>query len=292
MLKKLILTFISLICIGFSAKCQCIANAGNDTLICASITYFQEYFIGGSPTATGPNGGYTYQWETYYVSDGWVLTASDFLNDPTAANPHFISSFDSLTFYLTVTDALGSICKDTVQFWVAPYTTSLGEIYKFINQGDTVDLTQTYGGGGTFPYTNPQWSPNYNIINSDSLVATVFPDTSTRYYLSQIDSFGCPTSSSVYVWVIPNSTNETFEPNSKIRVFPSFAETNIQVFHEYHNTMLRLCIFDLSAVLVKEEKILEQESSIFIGDLKQGLYYVQIISPQNKSIFSTAIFKK
>lgn len=290
MTKYIVVILISFITI--SAKCQCTANAGNDTLLCASTTSFENYFLGGTPTATGQNGGFSYLWETYYVKDGNILTASDFLDDPTAENPHFISSFDSLIFYLTVTDAIGSTCRDTVQFLVAPYIVLLDEVNEFINQGDTISLTQTSGGIGTYPYTTPHWTPNYNMINADSLVATVFPDTSTYYYLSQIDSFGCFVGQGVQVWVIPNSVDEISELKSKIKLFPSISEDYIQICHEYPNSILKFCLFSLSGIIVKEEEITEEKTFIFIGDLVQGMYYVQIILPENESVFSIPIFKK
>jgi hypothetical protein len=74
---------------------ELVANAGED----ATIDVGQNITIGGSPTATGGTGGYTYQWN--YVS---------FLSDHTAANP-LGTPPGSLTFYVTVTDEEG--CTDT-----------------------------------------------------------------------------------------------------------------------------------------------------------------------------------
>jgi len=74
---------------------ELVADAGED----AAIDVGQSITIGGSPTASGGTGGYTYQWN--YAS---------FLSDQTAANP-LGTPPGSLTFYVTVADEEG--CTDT-----------------------------------------------------------------------------------------------------------------------------------------------------------------------------------
>jgi hypothetical protein len=74
---------------------ELVADAGEDATIDAG----GEITIGGSPTAKGGTGNYTYQWN--YES---------FLEDPAVANPVAFPP-GSLTFYVTVTDQEG--CTDT-----------------------------------------------------------------------------------------------------------------------------------------------------------------------------------
>ena len=74
---------------------ELVADAGEDATMDAG----GEITIGGSPTAKGGTGNYTYQWN--YES---------FLEDPTVANPVAFPP-GSLTFNVTVTDQEG--CTDT-----------------------------------------------------------------------------------------------------------------------------------------------------------------------------------
>jgi hypothetical protein len=74
---------------------ELVADAGEDATIDAG----GEITIGGSPTAKGGTGNYTYQWN--YES---------FLEDTAVANPVAFPP-GSLTFYVTVTDQEG--CTDT-----------------------------------------------------------------------------------------------------------------------------------------------------------------------------------
>jgi hypothetical protein len=74
---------------------ELVADAGED----ATIDVGESITIGGSPTASGGTGSYTYQWN--YAS---------FLSDNSAANP-LGTPPGSLTFSVTVTDEEG--CTDT-----------------------------------------------------------------------------------------------------------------------------------------------------------------------------------
>ncbi len=77
-----------------------IINAGSDTLICRA-----DSIMLGSP-ASGGMPPYAYHWTPSYG-----------LNDSTAMNP-MASPFQSTTYVLTVTDALGCISKDTLRISV------------------------------------------------------------------------------------------------------------------------------------------------------------------------------
>ncbi|MBW8049315.1 MAG: T9SS type A sorting domain-containing protein [Cytophagales bacterium] len=74
------------------------ANAGIDV----NINCMDSVVIGGTPTAFGGSGIYTYSW-----------TPSSGLNDPTLANPT-ASPFDTTTYTVTVLDTNGSTASDSV----------------------------------------------------------------------------------------------------------------------------------------------------------------------------------
>jgi hypothetical protein len=81
---------------------ELVADAGED----ASIDVGQSISIGGSPTASGGTGSYTYQWNH-----------TNFLNNSTIANPVGTPP-GSLTFYVTVTDEEGCTDNDGVYITV------------------------------------------------------------------------------------------------------------------------------------------------------------------------------
>ena len=73
------------------------ANAGPDTIIDKGAIVQ----IGGSPTATGGSGEYSFSW-----------TPSDHVSDPAVSNPNAIPQ-DPMTYYVTVTDAMGCTSMDS-----------------------------------------------------------------------------------------------------------------------------------------------------------------------------------
>jgi hypothetical protein len=98
-----------------------VADAGEN----ATIDVGEEITIGGSPTATGGTGSYTYQWNY-----------SSFLDNPAIANPVGIPP-GSLTFYVTVTDEEGCTDSDGV------YITVIG--------GTGINDSETNTGLSVFP---------------------------------------------------------------------------------------------------------------------------------------------
>ncbi|MBX2898903.1 MAG: autotransporter-associated beta strand repeat-containing protein [Cyclobacteriaceae bacterium] len=95
-----------------------VANAGTNTQLC----FGQSITLGGSPTATGGSGTYTYSWSS--VPPGFSSSQS---------NPVVTPALGSITYIVQVTDAFG--CSDTGQVDV-----SVGEV-------PTFSLANTTGGG-------------------------------------------------------------------------------------------------------------------------------------------------
>jgi hypothetical protein len=95
-----------------------VANAGVDTNLCNG----QSFTLGGSPTATGGNGTYTYSWSS--VPPGFSSTQS---------NPVITPALGTITYIVQVTDAFG--CSDTDQVDVT------------VNEIPTFVVTNNTGGG-------------------------------------------------------------------------------------------------------------------------------------------------
>ncbi|MGC9314186.1 MAG: hypothetical protein ACP5G4_01015, partial [bacterium] len=81
---------------------EMIADAGFDDTICAGDTIP----IGGSPTAFGGDGDFTYLWEP-----------AEGLDDPTISNP-FTSPESTTTYVVTIMDGVGCLAYDTVTIYV------------------------------------------------------------------------------------------------------------------------------------------------------------------------------
>jgi hypothetical protein len=95
-----------------------VANAGVDTNLCNG----QNFTLGGSPTAIGGNGTYTYSWSS--VPPGFSSTQS---------NPVITPALGTITYIVQVTDAFG--CSDTDQVDVT------------VNEIPTFVVTNNTGGG-------------------------------------------------------------------------------------------------------------------------------------------------
>lgn len=128
----LLLLTIKALCI----KSQCIANAGTEKVVCVGWSTMDTVIIGGNPTIPNGTPPYTYKWETSFTFGSFTLTASDFLNDTSIANPSIINSGpNELTFYLTVIDSLKNSCIDSVKIQFSQFGQTLEDKQRTIIQG-------------------------------------------------------------------------------------------------------------------------------------------------------------
>ena len=151
------------------------ANAGTDTsVICAG----DSVTIGGSPTALGGNGIYTYSW-----------TPSTGLNDTTLANPT-ASPPDTTTYIVTVTDSNGCIATDSMKLYVL-LTANAGTDTSVTCTGDSVIIggsPTALGGSGIYTYA---WTPSAGLNDSTLANPTASPSDITTYIVTVTDSNGC-----------------------------------------------------------------------------------------------------
>jgi len=163
------------------------ASAGPDRSLCAGGTVQ----IGGSPTASGGTGPYTYSW----------APASN-LSSTTVARP-VVNSFAGLpvTYTVTVTDANG--CVGTDQVVVTPVNAVLSDA------GPDVALCRGFstpiGGapsasGGTPPYTYA-WSPAAGLSSTTVPNPIATPASTTVYTLTVTDVNGCSMSEAATITV-------------------------------------------------------------------------------------------
>jgi hypothetical protein len=151
------------------------ASAGNPETICAG----GSGTIGGSPTASGGAGGYSYSW-----------SPSTGLSSSTAANPTATPS-STTTYTVTVTDAAANTAHASVMVTVSPNeapTVSTGGNQMITAGGSTAGLGGVVGGGATggvwttsgsgsfSPGTttlNATYAPSAADINAQSVTLTL-----------------------------------------------------------------------------------------------------------------------
>ena len=147
-----------------------LVDAGNDITICA----------GTNVTLSGNGAGIggTYNWDNG-VTDGTYFTPSA-----------------TTTYTVTGTDAVG--CTGTDQVVV---TVDVGNIDAGSNiticQGDTAQLIATGTG------TNYIWTPNTNIISTNTISTQVWPTDTTTYFIQYTSLNNCIDKDSVIVFVNP-----------------------------------------------------------------------------------------
>jgi hypothetical protein len=130
--------------------------------------------LGGSPTASGGTGSYTYNWD---------LPGN--VNNATIANP--IANNNNATYVLTVTDGAG--CTDIDTTVVAPSNLQADAGGNFCSGG-----TSQIGGvptaiGGTGPYTY-NWSPSQFVVQPTD-ANPVVTNNNTIYIVTVTDAAGC-----------------------------------------------------------------------------------------------------
>ena len=178
------------------------ASAGNGASFCQGSVI--PVTLGGSPTAAGGNGTYTYAW-----------TPTTGLNSSTSPNPK-ASPTVTTKYNVVVTDGNGCIGIDSVLIRVNPNPISNAGTSDTICSGAQVVLggSPTASGGTGSIYTY-QWSPATNFITSNTIAnPRVQPTANLIYTVTVTDSIGCSSASSVNVTVNQNPVANAGTPQT------------------------------------------------------------------------------
>ena len=259
---------------------QCIANAGNDTILCCNDSVPQLQ-LGGNPVVTSGYPPFTYCWETTYQIGSLLFTASDFLNDTTLEHPQLIDIIgnnETLHFILTVTDSLGNQCVDSVNIRFSRFVFLTKNMYSqvTINQGDS---TQLYSGiSGGIPPLSFLWTPNYNL--SDNTVAEPWasPDTTTNYSVFVEDSAGCHYQSGSYftVNVIPMSIHK-INVSDDFTIVPNPTKSNFLVKLSENIEPTQITISNTTRQIIKVIPLDKGQNTYqFTEKLPAGIYFVKV----------------
>ncbi|MCA6073337.1 PKD domain-containing protein [Fulvivirga sedimenti] len=154
-----------------------VVDAGSDVEICIGPT---GTTIGGTPTATGGDGSYTYSW-----------TPTTGLDDASLANPTASPSVTT-NYTVTVTDGNGCAVTDAVLVTVNSLPTANAGPDLIVCSGDAPQLGGTpsaSGGSGVYSYS---WSPAAGLDDPTDSNPTVLNATATTIYtLTVTDDNGC-----------------------------------------------------------------------------------------------------
>ncbi|MFZ6050397.1 T9SS type A sorting domain-containing protein [Halocola ammonii] len=284
-------------------RAQCTADAGPDQHWCKPIEETGEtILLGGEPAAIGGQTPYLYSWSIEPISpDGSDLAfyASHFLSDTTLANPEVEDNWGfEMEFILTVTDAEGSTCTDSMILTTSEFGQHLGQTIYSITVNDTIQLESpnvSTTSEETF-IDSVLWQPSTGLIDVNAIQPFATPDQDVAYYCSVWDNFGCSVQGGVFqfVNVMPIGVEES-EKDTEINVYPTLVSSQNQLIKIEASTALpaaRFILYNLNGKRVWEEEIRSSNSSMSLPNLATGQYVYQINSSSeilktgNISIFS------
>ena len=163
------------------------ADAGNAQRICAGKTTT----LGGSPSASGGSGVYSYLW-----------TPASSISSPFAANPS-ANPPTSTNYQLTVTDSNQCTSASSIQLDIKPNPIASAGLSQNICKGDTATiggLPTASGGSGVYYYL---WNPSTGLSASNVANPKAMPTSNINYMLTLTDTNGCVAYSSAGVQVNP-----------------------------------------------------------------------------------------
>jgi hypothetical protein len=260
---------------------QCFADAGPDTTACIAWYHINDVSIGGTPAVAGGVPPYTYSWEAdveiTVVNLTFHFSASDYLSDTTASNPDLIvynANKPEIEFVLTVSDAVGNVCKDTVVIKFTSFSTNLAEYNYTVLEGDSM----LYGGGinviGGTPPLSYLWNPTNGL--SDSTLPNFFyvkpNQQQNSYSVTVTDADGCIVQGGTYFNVYTGYLDiEAYSDNeSKIVIFPNPSEQFINYNISQNQLVKKVEIYDRKGSIIQSGLILSNK--INISHIPKGKY--------------------
>jgi hypothetical protein len=218
--------FAVFLMISMVSYAQLSVDAGKDTTYCVS-AWFKPMILGADVQVENGTPPYTFAWEYYQkISDKFIVTASDYLNDTSLQSPLIISYLswpEWRKFILHVTDANGNYAKDSIYIRLSlfVYLTGGGQERFYIEKGDSILLRfpNSGVGGGIEPLTY-YWQPKTYLSDPDSVVTWCKPDSSVQYEAFAIDSCGC-VSESVMAYdirILPENPSHDYQTVHSNRV--------------------------------------------------------------------------
>ncbi len=187
---------------------------------CSDTTIVQLDFVGPNPVSVSSNtticsGNSTQLLASGGIAYSWSPAAG--LSDSTIANP--VATPDDTTNYtvtISTADTFGDTCSQTLTTTVysidaSQYTISASADNDTILEDQSTTLHATTDSSLTVI-----WSPSAEMTNPNLFDQTISPTTTTTYYVSILDSVGCPKTDSITIYVvsIKCEAEDVFVPNT------------------------------------------------------------------------------
>lgn len=237
---------------------------------------------------------YTFKWESDpYIIGKQTLYTSYFLEDTTVQNPVIKNptpGTDSLLLRLTVTDADGNTCTDSMLVYFSMFGILTVDTYWNIQPGDTVTIFPATGGGfGPYTYT---WYPNYNISDTTTGSPLIWPEVDTLYHVRVVDAKGCVSSFNIIwnIYVRPTSViNRLSASEDLFSVYPNPVtdQTLIQVKENVSDVKIRM--LDIQGKMIWQSE--SGEKMMEIGRILKspGTYLVWLKDADGRHSFKKVI---
>lgn len=278
MLRKLLFATAALL--SLISYSQCIADAGPDQHWCG-LSSTDTISLGGTPTGNNGQAPYIYQWSIDPISIGsTTFDASVYLDDTTAANPKLLDSWgNEMTFYLKVTDALNTVCYDTIKITVSEFSIHLGTLSFTINAGDSIKLDAP-NVMSALPVDSILWRPNHGLIDSNSVRPWAKPTRDINYYCIVWDTAGCSQQGAPFQFVTVNHLGNSEFDEPQIDIYPTLLKAgeslNIDLPQNLSNA--RVEIRDLSGRAVFTASLKNEKYEFALSTLPKGVYVCSVNS--------------
>ncbi len=275
------------------------ADAGVDTVLCERDLFNgPPYFIGGSPSANGGSGEYSYEWTlspSVYVPNpelpSLVYTASDFLSDTTSPNPRALQGWmpapgvPKFFFVLKVSDSMGNTDYDTlllVNYGLTLSTTPTPVTTTFAGAEETIHLVPFEL--GCPPYLL-EWQGNgylgdtvdFDVWDVNSLSKTVIiPDTSGQlvYGAYVTDSVGgCRSFVSAFPTFVVESVGIENQP---LVDRMTWSVLDKDVLLSAKDAIRSIRVFDLLGRTVPVSHVATDAYAVKLGFPRTGIYFIHV----------------
>jgi hypothetical protein len=257
-------------------------DAGPDLVICEGDTTNLSGAI-LTPSA-GHSSTYTFKWTCNFKIGSIDLNESHFLDNPSVLHPnlfHVNTTGKDITLYLTVTDNSGNSKQDSISVSFSVFAITLEDKFKHIVQGDSVELYTSISNLNSTNLTY-EWTPNYRLSDNTLEKPFASPDTTTFYYLTVTDEFGCSSKHPdvfkvfVYEMSVDDISENQFKIIKQAEGFSIISDIEIK------NTV-RLSNIQGQVLFQKEER--SRNINIPMESYAKGIYIIQIGGKSKKVIW-------
>jgi hypothetical protein len=270
-------------------------DAGEDLFLCDSLGIETlsplsknrgHKLLGGNPTVIQGSPPYSFKWEFIFktnLSSLPYIYASNILDDTTIANPKINFSYlfpnRKYKIYLTVTDSLNNISRDSLTFAISQFVYSESIIYLTKNKNDTINLGGANIGQG-MPPIKTYYIPNTYV---DSVKLTSWTPFNVQYRVYIVDSLGCKSFENDWLNVSINSSSIiSTETNSLFSNFHNPINDNSFYNLQSLSKVNKIEIYDISGRQICSRII---NDSVFpIGKFikNKGVYFLIIYQNDDK----------